>query len=314
MKAAALSTGRAMSRVATNRQLACRPALCVALAVCLVASAARAGEPIPSGTAGVPVGSGETSTERALQSDAEEHALQLLQKAREHFEAGEYAAAVPLLEQAYALTHSPRYLLNLAIAHHYLDECALALRYYEEYLDRDPRAERRAEATTAIEQLKPICGAPEPDAAPAPTPTPVTASAAAPRAIAPDASPPITDEHAGRGGTRRIVAWSLLGAGAATTIASVAAAVLALNAKADREALQRAVPPGLTWDAFGGRSRDAGLEDAFHRDPILTWVFAGSSLFLLGTGGALWLMDTGPHGSVSLTATGYPGVRYDGTF
>jgi len=282
------------------------------VAVCLAASAARAEE--PPRTPGSTDGSVNTAAEGALQSDTEEHALELLQQAKAHFADGEYAAAVPLLEQAYTLTHSPRYLLNLAIAHHYLDECAPALRYYQEYLRSDPLGERRAEATTAVEQLQPICGAPEPDAAPGPASLPPTTALAVPHALEPATTPPITQDHSGPDRTRRIVAWSLLGAGAATTVASVATAVLALNAKADREALQHSVPPGQTWDEFGGRSEDDSLQDTLHRNQILTWVFAGSSVFLLGTGGALWLMDAGPHGSVSLTASGYPGLRYDGTF
>jgi tetratricopeptide (TPR) repeat protein len=243
-------------------------------------------------------------------ADANAQAGELLEQAKQHFARGEYGAAVPLLERAYALTRSPRYLLNLGIAHHYLNECEAALGYYQRYLQSDPQGQWRAQAMTAVDQLSPICA----PAAASPAPAASLAKAA------PLDQPPAAADAQPRSG-ERVAAWVLLGAGAASLAASIVFTAEALGARSDRQDLQRSVPPGQPWDDFAGRQRDTELDQEFRRDQTVAWVLAGSSVVLFGTGAVLLqrasTSDVG-HASApqpaSSLALGWPGVRYAGSF
>jgi hypothetical protein len=83
----------------------------------------------------------------------------LLLEAHRLFRAGQPAASIPLLERAYQLGKWPGCLLNLAMAHHALSDCAVALGYYQRYLSADPYTDRHAEVTAAVQELTAICGA-----------------------------------------------------------------------------------------------------------------------------------------------------------
>jgi hypothetical protein len=281
---------------------------------------ARAEEPAAGGQAPLSVDHAPPSLQ-PRQDEAEERAARLLQQAKERFAEGDYQSSVSLLEEAYALTHSPRFLMNLGVAHHYLNECETALGYYRQYLQADPRGDLRAEATAAVERLEPICGgkseprAADVGAAPNPPPAPVALShsPAQPSAAALFHPPPPTrvGERAPWVGVSR---WMLLSAGAATAVGSVTLGLLALHAKSARESLQRSLPPGQTWDDFAGKSRDTELQRGLRRDQLWCWVFAGSSVLFSGTAGALWLIDSGPRGSVGFSADGFAGLQYERQF
>jgi hypothetical protein len=276
-----------------------------------------AGSQAPLGVAPVPLDSPAQPGSPPQQNEAEERAERLLQQAKARFAEGDYQASVSLLEEAYTLTHSPRFLMNLGVAHHYLNECETALGYYQQYLQADPQGGLHAEASAAIEQLEPICGQkakpPVADLGPAPNTLPALVAPGPPAqtaAPAPFSPPTSVPEPAPSVSASQ---WLLIGAGAAA-VGSLTMGLLAVHAKHERESLQQSVPPGQTWDEFAGKSRDAELQQNLHRDQVWCWVFAGSSVLLAGTAGALHLLDAGPKGSLAFAADGFPSLQYQRQF
>ena len=114
--------------------------------------------------------------------------------------------------------------------------------------------------------------------------------------------------------SRKVLGWTLVGAGAVATGVAVTLAVSALDAKSDRQALQKSVPAGVRWDDFAGKGQDAELDQAFRRDQVLAWVFSGAAALLLGTGGAFLLTRDEPNVSVSFSPGGLPELQYAGRF
>jgi tetratricopeptide (TPR) repeat protein len=257
-----------------------------------------------------------------LESHAAARALELLAQAKQRFEQGDYASAVPLLEQAHALTQSPRYLLNLGIAHHYMNECAVALRYYQLYLEQDPRGEGRAHAANALEHLTPICGAraePAPSVPAPSSPAPRTPSASSISAAELAGTPTpsqsgVESEPAPESSSRQVLGWALVGTGGVVAGVAVTLAVLSLDAKSDRQALQKSVPPGEKWDDFAGKGQDAELDRKFHRNQVLAWVFSGAAAVLLGAGGGFLLARSEPGVTVSFSTDGAPALEYSTRF
>ena len=280
-----------------------------------------AGSQAPVGVAPAPQGSPpQQNSSPPPPDEAEARAERLLQQAKARFAEGDYQASVSLLEEAYALTHSPRFLMNLGVAHHYLNECETALGYYRQYLQADPQGALHAEASTAIEQLDPICGQkakpPVADLGPAPntvpalvTPISPPAQPAAPAAVSPPPPTGVPEPAPSVGATT----WLLIGAGA-TAVGSLTMGLLAVHAKHERESLQRSVPPGQTWDEFADKARDAELQQNMHQDQVWCWVLAGSSVILAGTAGALQLIHAGPQGSIAFATDGFPSLQYQRQF
>jgi tetratricopeptide (TPR) repeat protein len=87
-----------------------------------------------------------------------QQAVGLLVRARVHYANGDFDAAIVLLERAYELTGSSRYVFNLGAAHHGAGHCEIARSYYEEYLRREPRGSERGAAAAALEEIYSKCG------------------------------------------------------------------------------------------------------------------------------------------------------------
>jgi tetratricopeptide repeat protein len=237
----------------------------------------------------------------------------------ELFERGDYAAALPLMEQAYARSGAPRWLYNLGAVHHALGDCVAALEHYQRYVRSGPGAEGRAAATAAISNLQPICGtsegerqnelaAVELDAVPA-TSASLEAepdgSAHAPASV--DAA---GDEHSS---TKAVVGWSLLGAGAATGVTALVSLVLARAAVSSlnelgREAAERS-RAGETYDVCCA-TRGRELESERDRYSTLTPILGVGSLVLLATGATLLVLDLDEQRSFSLGASGPLSAQY----
>jgi hypothetical protein len=231
------------------------------------------------------------------------------------FAAGEYQGCLPVLDEACRLTDAPRCLFNLALVHQALFHCELAASYYEAYLSRDPYDAPRDEAVAALNELRRICGQPEQE----PTPPPPAENAIQPldeRAlvVAPEPpaaivpappSPVVPRESPGR--VRKVLAFSTLGAGVATTIATAVFAGYGRRAQSDVVA--------RTND--NGRVRDAevsALDDNGRRYNTFAWVFLGSSVALLGTSVTLFVLDAQAEHSLDVAAEGALSVRYWGRF
>lgn len=284
----------------------------------------------PSSAVGAPAVEDPSSAVGAPDPGADARALELLAQAKQRFAQGDYAGAVPLLEQAYSLTQSARYLLNLGIAHHYMNECAPALHYYRLYLEQDPGGEGRADAANAVEHLTPICGGRVEPAPPGPAASSRAASSRAASspaasirassALSPSSVSATAPVESGVGSeparepSRRILGWTLVGAGAVAAGVAVAMGVSALDAASDRQALQRSVPPGVKWDEFTGKGQDEEIDRRFHRDQVLAWVFSGAAALLLGTGGTFLLTRSEPSLTVSLPTHGLPELQYAARF
>lgn len=119
----------------------------------------------------------------ALAQDEAEEAKSSFQKANRFFEAGEYEAALPLYEQAYALSNRrPSTIRALAQCERALKLYERAIAHFREYLETQPEdAERIIETLELLEELREASEAtpvppppPPPEVAP-PPPLPTTA-------------------------------------------------------------------------------------------------------------------------------------------
>lgn len=83
-------------------------------------------------------------------AEAAPTALELSEQARSRYDAGEYARALALFDQAYARDPDPNLLFNIARCHEKLGDTALALDKYEAFLaspNADPDGLRKAQAS-----------------------------------------------------------------------------------------------------------------------------------------------------------------------
>ncbi|MEY2935760.1 MAG: hypothetical protein RL033_6509 [Pseudomonadota bacterium] len=232
-----------------------------------------------------------------------------------HFARREYSACLPYLERACQLTDSPRCLLNLGAVHHALMHCQLARSYYQQYLDRTPYDEDVSAARSALEELERAC----PQAAPVtegltqrasvpvivlesrpmePLPVSGTARGEGVTTRTPPGAP--NDAVRAQRGPDHLLAWSLLGAGAASLTGTVVAAAYGARAERDYEARARAM------DA-PARASDAELraiDDRGHRYNQLALVLGVLSGALTGAGATLWLTEGVSEGSSSESAAG----------
>jgi hypothetical protein len=215
-------------------------------------------------------------------------------------------------------------LLNLGAVHHALMHCQLARSYYQQYLDRTPYDEDVSAARNALEELERAC----------PQATPVTEgltqrasvpvivlesgpleplpTAGNPRresvtthtapGVPSDAVPPgvPSDAVPAQRAPDRLLAWSLLGAGAASLAGTVVAAAYGARAERDYEARARAM-------AAPARATDAELraiDDRGHRYNQLALVLGVLSGALTGVGATLWLTEGLTEGSRPESAAG----------
>jgi hypothetical protein len=224
------------------------------------------------------------------------------------FDAQAYQDCLPVLEQACSLTDSPRCLFNLALVHHALLHCEAAVGYYEAYLERDPYDAGRDEALSALADLRGICGKHEP--APLLPPAsvgaipPVQGAVPAPAAaVEPVPTAAVPDGMS----TRRVLAYTTLAAGAATSVATAVFAVYGKRAESD--VVERAAQNEQVRDAEA-----AAIDSNGHQYNTLAWIFLGSSVALLGTSVTLFVIDANAQQSVSVGAEGFASVRYQGRF
>ncbi len=182
--------------------------LCTAVCWCLVVEPVRADDQHDDKTHGVPQ---RDAAAHSRSQTKEQRSLGLLARARVLYADGDFDAAIVLLERAYELAGSSRYVFNLGAAHHGAGHCELARGYYEEYLRREPRGSERAAASTALAEVYSNCG----------------------RSHRADMS-------------RQVAGWVLLGVGAGAAIATVGS--LGMMAQAQADFRERATP-GVVWNA-----------------------------------------------------------------
>lgn len=206
------------------------------------------------------------------------------QRAEVAYQSKDLASALHEMEQAYQLSQRADLLYNLARIEDELGRCGAAREHYQQYLQRVPEGEARAEAQVADERLAVRCNntataalataaAPAPPVAasvpPTPTPTPTPTSERR--------SPPISGSD--QGSTQRWIGWSLVAGG---VVAGIGAAYF-LDATIDaRDALQASVNSQLA----GGPRYDRGLKDEKERHERTARALGAASAALL-VGGAI---------------------------
>lgn len=271
-------------------------------ALLLAASAARAEPPRAS-----PVEPG---------SPPDAQAELLLERAKSLFREGEYRQALPLVQRAYALTESPRFLFNLGVLYHKLSECVPARDHFQLYLERDRTGAARQQTLAALQELRERCPEAPPDAALA-APAAVPRAAALPssetsarwREAATGAARP-RYEPAERSAAPGVDTLVLIGLGAAAGVGAVLSVAAQSRAQSDIDALgRRAGAEGGPWDAFEARRRDLVADARLQRGLAIGLGLA--SLTLVGAGATMWIVESAE--ASSLRASGAV-VGYGGRF
>jgi tetratricopeptide (TPR) repeat protein len=284
---------------------------------------AEANHPVPArGSCSVPP-SAEPRT-------AAEEARALYQQFECHFARGEYEQCLPYIERACHLTSSPRCLFNLGAVHHALMHCSLARGYYEQFLDRAPYDDGGGDAQSALHELQAACPAHEAalaevapqDAArgaivPLPDAPGGVAASSSPPVLA--EAPPITRQPVGQldgsgrdaapvdaagSISRRTLAWSLIGAGAAAGALTILWGGYGVRAESDYVARNRR-------NGMLGLSDDSELRAIDRRGRQYNQLMLGfgvASGLLLAAGGTLVILDVGDGAQLSLSADGVAGI------
>ena len=298
-----------------RRELVARVMRLSTAAALLVTSSALAqtGGDVPEVGTPQPAAQCPAAPDEAVQGPARSEAL--LRRFRCLFDAGQYHACLPVLDEACKLTDAPRCLYSKAVVHHALFHCELAVSYYEAYLSRDPYDSVRDEAVSALTELRRICAQPEPEpAAPAPAERAIeplgeqaNAAVPAPSIAFTPAPSSLSVTHESPSPVRKVLAFSALGAGVATSVATAVFASYGQRAESDVEA--RAKQNDNVRDAEA-----SALEDNGKRYNTLAWVFLGSSVALLGTSVTLFVLDAKAEEAVSVSTEGALSVTYRGSF
>jgi tetratricopeptide (TPR) repeat protein len=151
------------------------------------------------------------------------------ERATRAYDVGKYQEAIEEYQKAYEIGGDPPMLYNIAQAYRLSDQPADAVRFYRRYLLRSPNARNREDVERKIgdlertieERKKAAAAAPPP---PPPTQVPTTPPPVQPPPLVQPVTPPpaLTVKgtgaqnggEAGQGRARKIVAFSLIGAGA----------------------------------------------------------------------------------------------------
>lgn len=256
-----------------------------------------------------------TQRSQAPSSESMERASELFWQAHERYEAGDYADAIRLFRESYALVPQAETLFNIALSNARNGDCKEAERGYSAYTSL-VESTRGAKAKPLPEDIGVQCaaelGAPVtvtreefPDAIDVPVPTAafsVTPTAPAPVAPVAMAGPTPVESLDDAPRSRSIVGWSLVG-GAVV----LAGATLYFVAHA-RDSRQRAA------DATEASGEDAGDRAARYQEnsdrartgAIVSGVLAAG---LAGAGIALLLSGQGERTPASLTLDTNGGLR-----
>jgi tetratricopeptide (TPR) repeat protein len=272
-----------------------------AFSMALLAAGAARADPLPTESATTDVGL------------PREQAEALLERAKALFRAGEFRQALPLVERAYALTESPRFLFNLGVLHHKLSECVPAREHFERYLERDPAGVARAEALAALEELRARCPAPPTDfvpAPPAPSRTPEHSVPTPPTAWSEASAPGHSVESRAPSWAPGSNALLLMGLGTAVGVGAVVALAAQGRAEDDIDDLGSQVArEGITWDELEGRRRELASNARLYRG--LSLGLSAACLALVGAGATVWIVEVADG---SNPRPGAAGIAYRGRF
>ncbi len=219
------------------------------------------------------------------------------EKGLNHYNLGEFDAAIVEFKAAYALTSAPGLLFNIAQSYRLKKDYVPASLFYRNYLRLKPDAPNKADVEARIVEmdksiedqkgitLSPPQGMLQPDGEtvkPAIDPKAVVVSAPAPKE-------PIVVQKSDDGAADRASGASLqtaglatAGAGAALVLTGIVFGSMASSAEKDLNALS---PNMGTWTVAEQDKYDAGKRN--NAIAIITYVAGGAAL---ATGGTLWFL------------------------
>jgi tetratricopeptide (TPR) repeat protein len=90
----------------------------------------------------------------AVDEDKDRKAKDLYEQGNTHYDLAEYDQAIDLFKQAYALSHRPTLLYNIAQAYRLKNDCEQALQVYKNYLRVDPNSPFRAKVESRITEME----------------------------------------------------------------------------------------------------------------------------------------------------------------
>jgi hypothetical protein len=250
----------------------------------------------------------------------------LYERATRAYDVGKYAEAIEEYQKAYEIGGDPPMLYNIAQAYRLNDQPGEAVRFYRRYLQRAPQARNRedverkiAELEKTIEDRRKAQAAVTPPPAPVvtpppPTPQPVTpiVGPPSPVAAAPSAPEPTTgtvgeitqtpaqpDEP--MSSTRKVVGFSLIGAGVVSGVGCLIAALIAKN-KSDK----------VSTDSMNGATFDPNDQKNGKNADVAAMVMGGiagaavvAGVIVLATGGGP-SSDSGTASGATARATVAP--------
>jgi tetratricopeptide (TPR) repeat protein len=210
------------------------------------------------------------------------------EKATRAYDVGKYQEAIEEYQKAYEIGGDPAMLYNIAQAYRLNDQPGEAIRFYRRYLQRQPSARNREDVERKVNDLERVAEERRKTAAavaaaapPIPTPPPeVAAPASPPPAVGVSTERPPLEETAGSRRVRRIVGWSLIGAGVA---AGGAGGYFALLAKSKADKLSDASRRGDVFDSALERSgKNANLAAMIFGGAGAATVVAGVIVLVTG--------------------------------
>jgi tetratricopeptide (TPR) repeat protein len=86
--------------------------------------------------------------------EKDRRAKDLYEQGNTHYDLAEYDQAIDLFKQAYALSHRPTLLYNIAQAYRLKGDCEQALQVYRNYLRVDPGSQFRAKVESRIAEME----------------------------------------------------------------------------------------------------------------------------------------------------------------
>lgn len=239
-------------------------------------------------------------------------ATQLFWEAHARFERGDYAGALELFQQTYAIRPEPEVMFNIALTQERLGQCEAARTSYRDYLAgaeaaNHPRAREQLERLDETCTPAPVSPPPEataPAAAPAVDPGAVEVSVRPPPPAPPAdtvAAQPIAPVGAeppdSASSTRQILGWAALGV---ATVALGTAVYFEVERRKEQDAYNDIKGAADPPKDQGGQASDH--YSAHNRYRTLAWTTATAAGILAVTGGVLLLYD--PSGAA--TAGGAP--------
>jgi Tetratricopeptide repeat len=227
-------------------------------------------------------------------------------RATRAYDLGKYQEAVDEYQKVYEIDGDPVMLYNIAQAYRLNDQPQDAIHFYRRYLQRAPEARNRddverkiAAQEKAIEDKRKAAAAVQPPPVPTPPPTPPKPKLETEPPPPPPPPPVVTiptppPQPEGSSTTRKVVGWSMIGAGVA---ADVVAVVEGIRAKNRSDALTKAASDPSHPQPF-----DPSLQSEGKTANIVA-IVCGIAGTAVAVAGAIVLI-TGPSSSSSSSAPG----------